>query len=356
MGSIHEPRARGSESARGEGSVMPARSAIALLFVSHALIGPAGESPSPPGPPAVVRIAVIGDTGLGPTKGNQLEVARCLSEVAARDPLDFVLLLGDNFYPRGVSGIEDPQWDSAFESAYRLPHLDVAFVATLGNHDHHGNAQAQIDYARRDTRWHMEPFPYRFPWPKGAGAPLVECFAIDTEPLTQPGSSPQRQLRALSTMLESSTARWKLVFGHHPIFSDGPHGDTAELAPFRKLFLEQRVDAYLSGHDHTLQHLRPRDRLPEDRILYLVSGAGSSVYETKPSETSPFAASALGFLILDVTAESLRVRFFGLDRSVLYETEVRKGEAPAPREPAESPEREKTGRSDEDPARRRIAA
>jgi tartrate-resistant acid phosphatase type 5 len=280
--------------------------------------------------PATVRVAAIGDTGLGPGRGGQEAVARRLDAVAAENPVDFALLLGDNFYPAGVKDANDPQWDSAFERMYDLPHLRFPFVATLGNHDHLGSARAEIDYARPGTRWVMEPFPFRWAWPKtDGGQTAVECFAVDTTPAAEKGADLKPELDLLRPMLASSKARWKIVFGHHPIYSDGPHGDTAALAPLRRLLVETGVDVYLSGHDHVLESLSARDRAPDDHVTYLISGAGSSVYSVKKGETSTFAAATLGFALLDFGADSLRVRFYGLDEKVLFEQTVKKAAAPA---------------------------
>ena len=47
---------------------------------------------------------------------------------------------------------------------------------------------------------------------------------------------------------------WLLAARHYPIFSGGEHGNTPELHASVKPLLESyRVDAYLCGHDHTLQ-------------------------------------------------------------------------------------------------------
>ncbi|MBI1850655.1 MAG: metallophosphoesterase [Planctomycetes bacterium] len=281
-------------------------------------------------PTQVVRIAAFGDQGFGPKTPTQEQVARYLDSVAEKNPLDFVLLLGDNFYMEGVKDVNDPQWDSSFEKVYDRPHLKVPFVATLGNHDYHGNAQAEIDYARPGTHWVMEPFPYRFAWPKDADPPLVECFAVDTTPAAELGGDLQPQLDRLRPMLTSSKARWKIVFGHHPIFSDGPHGDTTVLSPLRKLLVETGVDAYVCGHDHVLESLRAKDRSPDDHVAYWIAGGGGApLYPVKKGETSAFAESCNGFLVLDVAPDSIRVRMFGLDKGVLFEETVRKAPATA---------------------------
>jgi hypothetical protein len=51
-------------------------------------------------------------------------------------PCDFVLLLGDNFYPSGVKSVTDSQWKTAFVTPYEA--LGLTFYPTLGNHDYEG--------------------------------------------------------------------------------------------------------------------------------------------------------------------------------------------------------------------------
>src|SRR3712207_2516338 len=56
-----------------------------------------------------VRLAVFGDWGVGDT--SQLGVAQGMDRAAAAlGGLHGGLLLGDNFYPRGVSSEDDPRW------------------------------------------------------------------------------------------------------------------------------------------------------------------------------------------------------------------------------------------------------
>ena len=53
---------------------------------------------------------------------------------------------------------------------------------------------------------------------------------------------------------------WNVVFGHHPVYSQGSHGDTDLVQQFIwKVLFEQEVDFYLSGHDHHLNALRNGD-------------------------------------------------------------------------------------------------
>src|SRR5664279_5358668 len=54
---------------------------------------------------AVLRIAVVGDTGEGSDR-----VARGIAALHAKNSLDAVIITGDAFYPCGPAGKTDPQW------------------------------------------------------------------------------------------------------------------------------------------------------------------------------------------------------------------------------------------------------
>mmetsp|Transcript_14563 Transcript_14563/g.17995 ORF Transcript_14563/g.17995 Transcript_14563/m.17995 type:complete len:222 (-) Transcript_14563:658-1323(-) len=66
------------------------------------------------------------------------------------------------------------------------------------------------------------------------------------------------QLQWLNKTLKESLADFKIVLGHFPVFSAfrGEHGDTANLIKcLYPILVENKVDAYINGHDHILQHI-----------------------------------------------------------------------------------------------------
>ena len=101
----------------------------------------------------VIRFVAFGDWGLGSTSRSQsLRSIRMHQHF-----LDFIILLGDNFYYNGVKDTADPQWDvlkTEFPQHVRL-------YPVLGNHDYHQDASAQISYSstHENTTWKM-PFYY----------------------------------------------------------------------------------------------------------------------------------------------------------------------------------------------------
>ena len=73
-----------------------------------------------------------------------------------------------------------------------------------------------------------------------------------------PSRERKRQFAWLADELAGARRRapWLFVLGHHPVFSDGSHGDTRSLVDhLDPLLRRHRVDLYLSGHDHDLQHI-----------------------------------------------------------------------------------------------------
>ena len=63
-----------------------------------------------------VRFVALGDTGKG--NAGQKQVGVSVGAVCAAHGCDFVVLLGDNFYPTGVESATDPQWKTKFTEPY----------------------------------------------------------------------------------------------------------------------------------------------------------------------------------------------------------------------------------------------
>ena len=275
----------------------------------------------------MLRFMVIGDWGRQGHPG-QRELACRMGQVAERSPVDFIISTGDNFYDTGVASVEDPHWQHSFEEIYKAPGLQVPWHSVLGNHDYDGNVQAQLDYTQRSTRWHMPDRYYHFHQPIGEEEALFvfmdtspfisNYFLVEPKPAIMAQNS-VRQLRWLEEVLASSQARWKIVIGHHPVYSSSPfHGNSPELIEvFEPLFETYKVDVYLCGHEHDLQLHQP-----EGHTHYLVSGAGSEIRETGRQPFTCFSASASGFAVLTLRNDRLRIEFVDHAGSILYQRQV----------------------------------
>jgi acid phosphatase len=172
---------------------------------------------------------------------DQLSVAQAMGTYADdwRNDVEFVLAMGDNFYKNddfkthnGVYDTSDSQWDYLYRNVYTHQSLQIPWYATLGNHDYHGNPEAQIDFykSKKDPRWVMRDHCYNQRWYlNGAKDPLLEIVFIDTTilsptiiPETSKGGKYEaskediaKQYAMVEKMLSQSKATWLFVSGHY---------------------------------------------------------------------------------------------------------------------------------------------
>ncbi|MBI1761426.1 MAG: metallophosphoesterase [Acidobacteria bacterium] len=267
-----------------------------------------------------VRVFSFGDFGNGAPENHKLagaeqkQVAAAMLQAHRQTPFDFGLTVGDNFYPDGMESPADERWQTQWRELYDP--LGVKIYATLGNHDWHAadSPAAELLYTQQSASWRM-PAPY-FTFTAGP----VQFFALDTNEVSE------AQLLWLQAALKQSRARWRVVYGHHPIYSGGQHGVSQILLKRLLPLLEGRADIYLAGHEHDMQHLKPAD----SQVHFFVNGAGGATIRTtgeKPN--SLFALGGThGFATLEANANTLTVKFIGTDLKTLYEYTLSKNGAP----------------------------
>ncbi|MCW5790928.1 MAG: metallophosphoesterase [Polyangiaceae bacterium] len=280
----------------------------------------------------MLRFVAIGDTGEGNTR--QYKVSQAIeNECASRGGCDFSLLLGDNFYDVGVSGVNDPQFQTKFEQPYA--NLNFPFYVTLGNHDYGAGGTGldlskdrhYIDYTNHSTKWFMPARYFK------VSHPGVDLFSLDSNRVFLAGDV--GQLNWLRTETQNSTATWKFAFGHHPYISNGKHGNagTYEGIPFIpvvsganvKSFVEEgicgRIDVYFCGHDHNMQWLQPRCGTE-----FIVSGAGAKMtsLEGRGSPTFFETDQVGGFLLIEVQGRQLSGWFYDEDGNELFTRTITK--------------------------------
>lgn len=251
-----------------------------------------------------VEFVAVGDAGTGGL--GQILVAEAMAEHASRNHVEFVLMLGDNFYSYGVESVHDTQWESKFRDMYYHASLQVPFYAVLGNHDHYGNPDAQVDYTHMpgNSRWKMPSRYYTFKHSIDKSA-TVQFFALDTTSIIYDRDSALKQLKWLEKALKNSHAEWKIVFGHHPLYSGGVYGDNERMKKkLERLFIKYKIDLYLAGHDHDQQLLGPIEG-----VHYIVNGAGSKVRSTRGRQHTIYANSNVGFVRFRVSRDNLEVSF-----------------------------------------------
>lgn len=264
---------------------------------------------------------VVGDWGRG--SADQKKIARQMGKAAEAVGASFVISTGDNFYPAGVKSIRDQQWKTSFEDIYDAPSLMIPWHVALGNHDHRGIVAAQIDYTKQSSRWHLPAAYYKHTETVAEGR-LVEFFFIDTEPIRRQYESrtsrflANEQIVWLTRELASSTAHWKIVVGHHPVFSGGSHAGTPALQDWLAPLLEQhRVQFYLCGHSHALEHIAV------GRVHYLTSGAGEAPRPARTITGTRFVVGErLGFLMMRIASNTMHLEFKDAGGNSLYHAKI----------------------------------
>lgn len=278
------------------------RLSAAAIAVAVAAAPGVGASLPPPSAPSdgsdEARLVFVGDTGTGDHRARG--VAERIRRTAEEEGVSHVFLLGDSVHEEG----RDTDIERKFLSVFR-PVLDIGIRihAALGNHDVEKCRDSGARPAPRTSRvyrragdcWadahlgtaefgYESGFRYYSVRVPSAEPPMVEVFVLDSNTLHQeqgkiPDGADAPQVAWLTEALRDSTARWKIVAMHHPIYSPRRclwwivrcRGANVRLrAQLEPLFREHGVDLVFQGHMHLYARLRPRHG-----IQYFVTGAGS---------------------------------------------------------------------------------
>ena len=226
---------------------------------------------------------MIGDTGTGGSA--QYAIAKLLADARARFPYEFVIMLGDNMY-----GGESPaDFVKKFERPYK-PILDagVKFYATLGNHDE----SSQRFY----KPFNMDGKRY-YTFKKDD----VEFFVLDSTYM-QPV-----QIEWLKDALTKSSAKWKIAYFHHPLYSSGEkHGSEEDLRQILEpLFVQHKVDVVFAGHEHFYERIKP-----QKGIYYFTAGGSAKLRSGNISRRSTISEKGYdtdnSFMLVEITRDEMR--------------------------------------------------
>lgn len=302
-----------------------------------------------------LTFAVAGDVG---ERGQpQRDISRQMNEYRTHGrPFQMVLLLGDNIYEDGVGEGFVEEFEKPFKD---LLEAGVKFFAALGNHDIRNGTQAQINYPKFNMGGRRF---YSFTAADG----LVEFFAVDSTPLTEEAedlvivnlaklkkkktqaslihlSQPalakldssiaesetflnemkaarSEQIPWLKDALKASTARWKIVFLHHAIYSsaykNGGHGKQSGVLKLRKLltpiFFENKVDVVFAGHDHVVEKIKPQIA-PDNvhKVYYMTEGGSAKLRKGDLDKANSFHEwgedRKYSFLLADLSQAELKI-------------------------------------------------
>lgn len=282
-----------------------------------------------------LNFLLIGDWGRNGAD-HQIQVARQMGKTASKASVDFIVSAGDNFYPLGVASEHDPLWKYSFEDIYTDFSLQWNWYPVLGNHDYGANPEAQVKYSAISRRWEMPSRYYSKMFHlNGDSTKQLLMIFIDTTPLI-PGyyagdghkvhdqdSTAQKRWLERQLASASENVKWKFVVGHHPMYTGGGRSETHDTKAMRRILqplLEKyKVDAYVAGHEHSLQHI-----VTSNGIDQFISGSSSERTPVRKLPVSRFAASEYGFMLFSVYPTRALVQVVDVSGSVIYKTEIAK--------------------------------
>ena len=261
-----------------------------------------------------IVLGIVGDFGAAvegaASASNELAVANLIK----RWNPDFVLTLGDNNYPSGAAATIDVNVGQ-FYHEFIAPYLGVygsgaesnRFFPCLGNHDWVQEGQPSIDYF---TLPGNERY-YRY-----QASPYLEWFALNSNP-DDDGTSPTSvQGIWLRNALTNSSARWKIVYFHHPPYS--ADAGAAGNSYMRWPFAAWGATMVLAGHDHVYA------RIHTNGLPYIINGLGGDDIHALGSPAAGIVSrfnSDFGAMRMEATATNL-VTHFITRRSVVVDTLV----------------------------------
>ena len=338
--------------------------------------------PQPPAEQLLYSVFLIGDGGevsrnpLEPT----LQVLQ--NKLQKAGPQSAVVFLGDNIYPSGLppAGADyRPQAEQILRTQMDILEGypgQVLFLA--GNHDwdisRKGGWAAVLrqesfveSYLNRGNTFLPDsgrPGPVQQIITHPPSNSQLQIVALDTQwwlhPYQKPGGTHEAAAKRafvedLRAILADTTFSHRLVVGHHPIYSKGPHGGnfplkTHLLPPvggslyvmFRNtigltqdiaynayqqmarrlsdIFSHADPIVYASGHDHSLQYITFEDERKNQH--YIISGSASRTTFAGPVEPPQFSQSTKGFARLKYYRNSLWVEYWSEAGNLLFEQEL----------------------------------
>lgn len=264
----------------------------------------------------------------------QLQVAGQMGYIGESFSPDFIIGVGDNFYDYGIpTDTHDPRFKATFENVYTSAPLQVRWYHVLGNHDWEGNTTAQIQYTHNSTRWYLPAAWYTETLTIPGTSTTVQFLFYDTQVFQDQWGSDlsQQQLQWIQQTLSSSTADWLFMCGHYPVWGVGSNGPTPNLVTYLNPLLQKyQVDAYISGHEHNMQHFI----VDSYNVNYYISGAGheSAHHEDHIDDVPPnslkffwptqksIADTTGAFMTAKITSTTMTVQYIDDQGDVLYTT------------------------------------
>jgi acid phosphatase type 7 len=284
-----------------------------------------GRTRTAPAPGGAFRFLAFGDSGSGHPE--QYQLAKVMRPY---DP-DLIIHTGDVIQPDGSL--------SGYPKKFFRPYEDLLERACvypcLGNHDWDDTAGGP--YLRVFCLPSNGPAGLpagRNYWFDFGDVRFVCLDSNDTSASLENNIAPW-----LDGVLQDAPTRWKIVFFHHPVCTNGrqtPKG--AILQHIMPVIDRHDVDLVLAGHNHMYERsvpMRNGQIAREGRgTVHITTGAGGcplhGVQGPKPDFLVTANNTEYSFTVVDVTPETLSFQQVSVDRNVIDRFVINKPAARAP--------------------------
>lgn len=265
------------------------------------------------------QFAAIGD--FGSHHKSEKKVAQLIHQY---EPT-FIITLGDNNYPNGCWSSIDRNIGKYYHDfihpyvgRYGKGAEENRFYPSLGNHDWHARKVCLENGTLPYLIYFQLPDHQRYYYFQ---KPYIDFFVLDSDRHEPDG----RQIDSIQYQwfvkkIKASKATFKIVYFHQPPYSSGQHGPTKAMRwPFKQL----GADLVLSGHEHNYE------RIEKQGLPYIINGLSGPPSRRKKGETIEpdsvfFYSKGYGFLLFDVSADTLSIKFINTHNEIIDERIIEK--------------------------------
>ncbi|KAL3108959.1 hypothetical protein niasHT_015986 [Heterodera trifolii] len=247
----------------------------------------------------------------------QKAVAKAMHSLATsgKTALNFLLNVGDNFYEKGVTNDDvKERFEENFTKVYHQDNLKVPWYTIAGNNDWDSKdgIKPQIDHPEGKWTFPAQNYVVNYEFGKSPDKrkTTARFIMIDTTVLCGNGANYFKNMKTdepeiYAEKIENAKKHFKwlrkelreakrrgvqflFMAGHYQLYiMDKPDGEKIDARVFpcapRLMALMRffKVQAYFSGHEHSLKHVDLSDSHYRINTKYIVSGAGSRMEKEK---------------------------------------------------------------------------
>lgn len=266
-------------------SLTPDTSYLYRVTVNGGLLGQGSFQTAKPAGDNRFSFVAFGDSGDGSPEQT------ALASLMERLTFSFAIIAGDVVYDSG----EEEEFGPHYFIPYRALIDHLPFFPVAGNHD------VRVDRGITFLSNFYHPsgkLYYDFHW---GDTHLINLHSTDAE-------DPE-QKAWLERTLASSRSLWKIVYFHHPVYSNGEYGGYAFIEEqFVPLFEQYQVDLVFTAHDHDYERSCPilAKRCAAGGITYLVTGGGGAgLRAVGRSDLTAFSQSVHHLVRAEMSGRSL---------------------------------------------------